>query len=177
MNWLSRLLGKSKTDRIEPEAPTPEPVIVRPEIAPVAQPAPAPAPMAEPERALDPAPVAPLAPKPTPPVPQPAAAETPDLDEEDDEEPEGGDDEDPTIGRYEPLDEKALNAGDLKVLRAEAEALALSGPHKVGPSDPAGPGSLLETLMRLEEEGRMVSRVCDDPETGFYILYEPTSSV
>jgi hypothetical protein len=94
-------------------------------------------------------------------------------DEDEDEAPEDADAPDPTIGRYEPLDETALDAADLNILRAEAERLALSGSHKVGPADPAGPGSLVETLMRLEEEGRMVSRVCDDAESGFYILYEP----
>jgi len=166
MNWLARLLGKSKIDRPEPEAPTPEPLVVRQSPTPVAEPELVPAPPVEPK----PTPAA----SPARAVAEPLAA--PDIDEDEDEEPEGVDDEDPTIGRYEPLDEKALDAGDLKLLRAEAETQALSGSHKVGPADPAGPGSLVETLMRLEEEGRMVSRVCDDPEAGFYILYEPVTA-
>jgi hypothetical protein len=32
---------------------------------------------------------------------------------------------------------------------------------------------LAETLARLEAEGRVASHVCDDPESGFYVLYEP----
>jgi hypothetical protein len=83
------------------------------------------------------------------------------------------DEPDPTIGRYEELRVPILDAGEIVAQRAAFEAEGLSGPQKVFPHDPAGPGSLAETLARLEAEGRVISRVCDDAENGFYVLYEP----
>jgi hypothetical protein len=68
-----------------------------------------------------------------------------------------------------------LDAEEIGAQRAAAEAQGLAGPHKIFPHDPAGPGSLAETLARLEAEGRVTSRVCDDSEAGFYVLYEPAS--
>jgi len=95
-------------------------------------------------------------------------------DEEVADEPEDESDEpDPTLGRYEELQVEILNAEEVGAQRAAAEAEGLSGPHKVFPHDPAGPGSLAETLARLEAEGRVSSRVCDDADSGFYVLYEP----
>jgi hypothetical protein len=97
-------------------------------------------------------------------------------DEDIAEEPEEESDEpDPTLGRYEELQVEILVAEEIDAQRAAAEAEGLSGPHKIFPHDPAGPGSLAETLARLEAEGRVTSRVCDDAETGFYVLYEPAS--
>jgi hypothetical protein len=97
-------------------------------------------------------------------------ADEPD-DESDDDESDGPD---PTLGRYEELQVEVLVAEEIDAQRAAAEAEGLSGPHKVFPHDPAGPGSLAETLARLEADGRVTSRVCDDPDSGFYVLYEPS---
>jgi len=82
---------------------------------------------------------------------------------------------DPTLGRYEELHVEILDAKEIDAQRAVAEAEGLSGPHKIFPHDAAGPGSLAETLARLEAEGRVTSRVCDDADSGFYVLYEPAS--
>ncbi len=101
-----------------------------------------------------------------------------DLTEDEDvaEDPEDESDEpDPTVGRYEELQVEVLDAKEIGAQRAAAEAEGLSGPHKVFPHDPAGPGSLAETLARLEAEGRVSSRVCDDADSGFYVLYEPAT--
>jgi hypothetical protein len=95
-------------------------------------------------------------------------------DEDVADEPEDESDEpDPTLGRYEELHVEVLDAEEIGAQRAAAEAEGLSGPHKVFPHDPAGPGSLAETLARLEAEGRVTSRVCDEGDGGFYVLYEP----
>lgn len=177
MNWLSRLLGKSKSDpsRPAPVAPDSESDARRPRPAPDAAPS---SPGAE--RTVETAPEAerPLAARPhtAPSQETTDAAERFEADDdppEDTEDAEDTDERDPTIGRYDPLDETTLGDADLQAMRLQAERLALSGPHKVGPADSAGPGSLLEALMRLEGEGLVVSRVCDDPETGFYVLYQP----
>jgi hypothetical protein len=99
-------------------------------------------------------------------------------DEDVAEEPEDDLDEpDPTLGRYEELHVEILDAEEIDAQRLAAEAEGLSGPHKVFPHDPAGPGSLAETLARLEAEGRVTSRVCDDAESGFYVLYEPIGTL
>jgi hypothetical protein len=98
-------------------------------------------------------------------------------DEDVAEEPEDESDEpDPTLGRYEELHVEILVAEEIDAQRAAAEAEGLSGPHKIFPHDPAGPGSLAETLARLEAEGRVTSRVCDEAGSGFYVLYEPTAT-
>ncbi|MHB8283981.1 MAG: hypothetical protein ACYDD1_04825 [Caulobacteraceae bacterium] len=187
MNWLSRLFGKPKTDRpddVVPPSPPATPELVAPDLVapepaalgPVAPEPVAPEPVAR-ATAPEVSPQVEPHPEPAKPAEPPAPAEADDaavLLDEDDDEPEAGDDAaDPTIGRYAPLDETTLDDNALQALRAEAERLALSGSHKVGPADPAGPGSLVEALMRLEGEGRVVSRVCDDADQGFYILYEP----
>ena len=97
-------------------------------------------------------------------------------DEEFAEDPEDETTElDPTIGRYEELHVPVLDADEIGAQRAAAEVEGLSGPHKIFPHDPAGPGSLAETLARLESEGRVTSRICDDAEEGFFVLYEPHS--
>jgi hypothetical protein len=173
MNWLSRLLGKSKADgrrtaettpnAASPSRPAPTPV-VEPSASghdPTRDPEPPPAPRIAPEHASD-----------TSVEPAPADDGWETEDDEPEEAEDAGED-DPTIGRYEPLDERTLDDADLQALRKEAERLALSGQHRIGPADGAGPGTLVEALMRLEGEGRVVSRVCDDAESGFYILYEP----
>jgi len=94
-----------------------------------------------------------------------------------DEPDEDSDEPDPTLGRYEELQVEILDAEEIVAQRAAAEAQGLSGPHKIFPHDPAGPGSLAETLARMEAEGRVTSRVCDDPDSGFYVLYEPATKV
>jgi hypothetical protein len=173
MNWLSRLLSKSKSDpreaAVAPIAPLQTPREPTPIVAP---PVATPEPTREAEQAPKLAPQ--IAPEPERAVPiEPAQAEGWEIEEDEPEEADEGGEHDPTIGRYEPLDERALDDADIQALRVEAERTALSGPHKVGPADSAGPGTLVEALMRLEGEGRVVSRVCDDAESGFYILYEP----
>jgi hypothetical protein len=97
-------------------------------------------------------------------------AEEEDVAEDSDEE---SDEPDPTLGRYEELHVEVLDAEEIVAQRAAAEAEGLSRPHKIFPHDPAGPGSLAETLARLEAEGRVTSKVCDDADSGFYVLYEP----
>ncbi len=119
-------------------------------------------------------------PTPSSPSPEPpdAAVVFLELTEEEDvlDEPEDESDEaDPTLGRYEELQVPTLDAKEIGDQRAAAEAQGLAGPHKIYPHDPAGPGSLAETLARLEAEGRVTSRVCDDDEAGFYVLYQPAT--
>ncbi len=98
-------------------------------------------------------------------------------DEDVDDEPDDDTDElDPTIGRYEELRVPVLDAEEVSAQRAAFEAEGLSGSHKIFPHDPAGPGSLAETLARLEAEGRVTSHICDDAETGFYVLYQPVTA-
>jgi hypothetical protein len=95
-------------------------------------------------------------------------------DEDVADDPEDESDElDPTLGRYEELQVEILDADLIDAQRTAAQAEGLAGPHKIFPHDPAGPGSLAETLARLEVEGLVTSRVCDDAESGFYVLYEP----
>lgn len=135
---------------------------------------------------VSPSPQAPTANAVAPGAPPPPSPPTPDssvvfLDLAEDEDiaddPEDESDEpDPTVGRYEELHVEILVAEEIDAQRAAAEAEGLSGPHKIFPHDPAGPGSLAETLARLEAEGRLTSRVCDDDEAGFYVLYEPASN-
>ncbi len=97
-------------------------------------------------------------------------------DEDVEDEPDDESDEpDPTVGRYEELRVPVLDADEIDAQRAAAEAEGLARPHKVFPHDPAGPGSLAETLARLEARGRVTSRVCEDAEHGFYVMYEPTT--
>ena len=66
-----------------------------------------------------------------------------------------------------------ISAEELAAARSRAEAEALSGPHRVFPSSPAGPGSLFEALKRLEEAGRVTSRFVDDPASGPHLAYIP----
>ncbi len=116
---------------------------------------------------------------PSPPAEEPHIVVLLDLTEDEDaaEEPDDESDEvDPTLGRYEELRVPVLDADEIDAQRAAAEAQGLSGPHKVFPHDPAGPGSLAETLARLEAKGRVTSRICEDAEHGFYVVYEPTGS-
>jgi hypothetical protein len=179
MNWLSRLRGKSKANGRPSPTAMPDPgaqgrLAPTPTVeTPVSAPEPAPEPVREPE--APPSLASQIAPVSERAAPiEPAQAEGGwETEADEPEEVEDVGEHDPTIGRYEPLDERPLDDADLKALRAEAERAALSGPHKVGPADSAGPGTVVEALMRLEGEGRVVSRVCDDAESGFYILYNP----
>ena len=106
----------------------------------------------------------------------PAAAEA-ELDEEDvgeePSEPADEDGDDPFSGRDEPLQISLPTAANVAASRQEMERLALSGAHKVTLVDAAGPGSLAETLARLDAEGRVASEIVDDPESGPYLLYRP----
>ena len=110
--------------------------------------------------------------------PAPPADKYADDDGDDDgEDPDDTDaeEEDPTLGSGETLKIDLPTAGELLDARSEAESLALAGSHRITPNDPAGPGSLAEVLGRLEAEGRVHSEVVDDPEVGFYILYQPVA--
>ena len=81
--------------------------------------------------------------------------------------------DDPLWGRGEPLQISLPTVETVAAGRREAERLALSGPQKVTLTDPAGPGSLAETLAQMEADGRLASEVVEDPESGPYILYRP----
>ena len=109
-----------------------------------------------------------------PPAP-PADKYADDVGDDDGEDPDDADaeGEDPTLGSGETLKIDLPTAGELRDARSEAVRLALAGSHRITPNDPAGPGSLAEALGRLEAEGRVQSEVVDDPNEGFYILYQP----
>ena len=112
-----------------------------------------------------------------PPAP-PTDKHADDVGDDDGEDPDDADaeGEDPTLGSGEALKIDLPTAGELLDARSEAVRLALGGPHRITPNDPAGPGSLAEALGRLEAEGRVHSEVVDDPEVGFYILYHPVAA-
>jgi hypothetical protein len=167
MNGLFRFIAKLVGRRRPDPSDSPTPRTLHPRDSPTAEAFP-------PETPL-PKPVTPEALSSSQPPAQ--AVVLLDLTEDEDivDEPEDESDEpDPTLGRYEELQVEVLVAEEIDAQRAAAEAEGLSGPHKVFPHDPAGPGSLAETLARLEADGRVTSRVCDDPDSGFYVLYEPS---
>ncbi len=109
-----------------------------------------------------------------PPTP-PADKYADDVGDDDGEDPDDADaeGEDRTLGSGATLKMNLPTAGELLDARSEADCLALAGSHRITPNDPAGPGSLAEALARLEAEGRVHSKVVDDPASGFYILYQP----
>ena len=112
-----------------------------------------------------------------PPAP-PADKYADDVGDDDGEDPDDADaeGEDPTLSSGETFKIDLPTAGELLDARSEAERLALAGSHRITPNDPAGPGSLAEALARLEAEGRVHSEVVDDPEVGFYLLYQPIAA-
>ena len=61
----------------------------------------------------------------------------------------------------------------MRAARSDAARLALSSPQRITPNDPGGPGSLAEVLAALEARGLVTSRVVEDAEVGFHLLYEP----
>lgn len=69
-----------------------------------------------------------------------------------------------------------VDAAAMDAAREEAERLALSGPQRITPNDPAGPGSLAQVLVELEARGLVTSQIVDDPELGFHVLYEPVKA-
>ncbi len=168
---LGRLFSRKDARPSPPPAPTVE-------LAPPSTAPPEPPPVA----------VAEIAPAPVPPVVQPVAAPPPavgpveaappfEAAEEDgeaaaDTEETEAEDDDPFSGG-ELLQISLPTASSVAADRQEAERLALGGPTKVTLTDPAGPGSLAETLASLEAEGRVRSEIVDDPELGPYILYHP----
>ena len=113
--------------------------------------------------------------EPTVPPAPPQAPDPHDVTDDDGEDPDDIDteSEDPTLGSGETLKIDLPTPGELLDARSEAERLALAGPHRITPNDPAGPGSLAEALDRLEAEGRVHSEVVDENDVGFYILYRP----
>jgi hypothetical protein len=64
----------------------------------------------------------------------------------------------------------------LREARADAQAQALAGPHRVLLSTPAGPGSIPEALKVLEEAGRVRSDFVEDEELGPHLLYVPVGA-
>ena len=94
----------------------------------------------------------------TEPSPDPVSG----IDEEADEDTEEAD-----------LDWPVMSVEEIAAARAAAEAQALSGPHRIFPSSPAGPGSLFEALKRLEELGRVSGRFVEDPVAGPHLAYAP----
>ena len=103
----------------------------------------------------------------------PAELEADDEEEDAEGAAEPEDLDDPLSGRGEPLQISLPTVETVAAGRREAERLALSGPQKVTLTDPAGPGSLAETLARMEADGRLASEVVEDPESGPCILYRP----
>jgi hypothetical protein len=169
--FIAKLFGRGRSST--PETPPPAPLRLV-ETSALSAEAPATKALASEASVLD-------APPPSPPRSPPTfepnvilldLAEDEDVVDESDDEI---DEPDPTVGRYEELHVEILDAEKIGAQRTAAEAQALLGPHKIFPHDPAGPGSLAETLARLEADGRVTSRVCDDAESGFYVLYEPAS--
>jgi len=164
--FIAKLIGRSPSGAAErssdPPLRTPETATPSPEALALRTALPAPLPSSSPRLAPE------QAPKQT--VVELDLTEDEDVADDPDDE---SDEPDPTVGRYEELHVEVLDAEEIVAQRAAAEAAGLSGPHKIFPHDPAGPGSLAETLARLEAQGRVTSRVCDDPEAGFYVLYEP----
>ena len=59
--------------------------------------------------------------------------------------------------------------------RREAERVALEGEQRVRLTDPAGPGTLAETLARLEREGRVASTLQED-EGEPVLVYVPVAA-
>lgn len=59
--------------------------------------------------------------------------------------------------------------------RLEAERLAMQGEQRVRLTDPAGPGTLAETLARLEREGRVASTLQEDDGEPV-LVYAPVHS-
>ena len=80
---------------------------------------------------------------------------------------------DPYVGAGEPLQISLPTAEGMADARLKGQQLALSGPQKITLTDPAGPGSLAETLARMEAEGQVTAEVIDDPEDGPFIIYRP----
>ena len=60
-------------------------------------------------------------------------------------------------------------------IRRDAERLALEGVQRVRLTDPAGPGTLAETLARLEREGRVTSVLGED-EGQPVLVYTPVDA-
>ena len=80
-----------------------------------------------------------------------------------------------SVAPASPLQISLPTADSVAAARQEKERLALSGPQRITLVDAAGPGSLAETLARLEAEGRVTCEIVDDPETGPCMLYRPVS--
>lgn len=94
---------------------------------------------------------------------------------EEEERPEDAAD-DPARGTD--LDDKiAARAAAVPYLRQVAEEEALSGEHRVRPTDPSGPGTLAEALSRLEAEGRLTCDLGEDAEGAPILVYRPKPSV
>lgn len=70
----------------------------------------------------------------------------------------------------------SVDVAAVDAAREAAERLALRGPQRITPSDPAGPGSLAQVLVELEARGLVTSQIVDDPELGFHVLYEPVKA-
>ena len=105
--------------------------------------------------------------------------DAPTADEEDvfeeEEHPEDAADE---AGQGPDLDDKiAARAAAVPYLRQVAEEEALSGEHRVRPTDASGPGTLAEALTRLEAEGRLTCELGEDADGAPILVYRPRRSV
>lgn len=58
-------------------------------------------------------------------------------------------------------------------LRSAAEREAVSGEHRIGLSDPGGPGTLAEALIRLEREGALTCELGEDEAGSPVLVYRP----
>lgn len=103
-----------------------------------------------------------------------AEADADEEDEEDewaDEEVEAFDDEpDPFITGTDAAETAEV---DVQALRTAARAEALSGPHRIYFSNPAGPGTLAEALNLLLEEGLVEAQFVESDDDAPHILYRP----
>ncbi len=166
MSWLARLFaplrrlfgGGRTRQRFEP-------LDLR-HAAPAAPPPPEPMPPTEPPPAAPSPPAVPPVPD-FPPLPESAA--TVEVEEGEDAFEEEERAADPLTDAEADLDARpdldvivAARQARLGDAREEAERQALEGEQRVRLTDPAGPGTLAETLARLEREGRVSSTLADD---------------
>ncbi len=101
----------------------------------------------------------------------PTAEDEEDVFEEEERADDGGEDE--RADRLGLDDKIAMRDAAVPYLRSVAEEEALSGEHRVRPTDPSGPGTLAEALTRLEAEGRVTCELGEDEAGAPVLVYRP----